>query len=73
MKNTQIKFNIFETNFLKMLKLIFFLQPMACSETVCRGSQINQNLLIGDTLYEKPEILRKAEKYLKMFYDDHNR
>ena len=46
---------------------------MACSETVCRGSQINQNLLIGDTWYEKPEILRKAEKYLKMFYDDHNR
>ena len=46
----------------------FHFQPMACSQTVCLGSHIEQNQYSVEE-----DLKRKAKKYLTQFYGDHNR
>ena len=43
---------------------------MACSDNVCRGSQIDQNL-IPPRSTDPNTLMTKAELFLKTFYNDH--
>ena len=45
---------------------------MACSNNVCRGSQIDQNLIAPRDI-DQNTLMTKAEMYLKSFYNDHKR
>ena len=45
---------------------------MACSDNVCRGSQIDQNL-IAPRGTDQNTLMTKAELFLKTFYNDHKR
>ena len=45
---------------------------MACSDNVCRGSQIDQNLIAPRDI-DQNTVMTKAELYLKSFYNDNKR
>ena len=45
---------------------------MACTDNVCRGSHIDQNLIAPRDI-DQNTLMTKAELYLKSFYNDHKR
>ena len=45
---------------------------MACTDKVCRGSVIDQNL-VASTNVDQNNLLTKAEIFLRSFYDENQR